>query len=130
MCLRGASEVASKVLAKLDAPDLRVYAVWAPILATDARLTVWRASTRLPDGRVRHFWDADGALVKAYSRILRLGQSLPAWDVYLVFDRNAEWSDQPPAPEDWMHQLPLTPERRLDGDRLAREAGKLLGHVE
>ena len=119
------------MLDKLGAPDLRVYAVWVPILRTDMRLAVSRATTWLPDERVSHYWDAEGDLVNAYSRILGLPDSRPAWDVYLLFDGNAEWKDQPPAPQGWMHQLPLAPaERRLDGDRLAAEVGKLLNHGE
>jgi len=90
-------------------------------------MAVSRATTRLPDERVSHFWDADGTLVKAYSRILRLGESRPAWDVYLFFDRDAEWRDEPPSPQNWMHQLPRAPaERRLDADALAAKAGRLL----
>ena len=104
-----------------------MYAVWVPILHSDIRLAVGRATLRLPDERVSHFWDAGGTLVKAYSRILQLGDSRPAWDVYLVFDRQAEWKDEPPLPQDWMHQLPFAPgERSLDGDRLAAEVGTLL----
>jgi len=90
-------------------------------------LAVSRATTRLPDERVSHFWDADGTLVRAYSQVLQLSDARPAWDVYLLFDRNAEWTDQPPAPQDWMHQLPRAPaERRLDGDALAAKAARLL----
>jgi len=115
------------VLDKLTAPDLRVYAVWVPILWSDWRLAVSRATTRLPDERVSHFWDAGGTLVRAYSQILQLSDARPAWDVYLLFDRNAEWNDEPPAPQDWMHQLPREPaERRLDSEALAAKAGRLL----
>ncbi len=115
------------MLNKLDAPDLRVYAVWVPILWSDWRFAVSRATTRLPDARVSHYWDAAGTLVKAYSRILRLSEGRPAWDVYLVFDRDAEWKDEPPAPQAWMHQLPRAPaELRLDGDGLAALARRLL----
>jgi hypothetical protein len=115
------------VLATLKTPDLRVYAVWVPILWSDWRLAVSRATTRLPDERVSHFWDADGTLVRAYSQILHLSDARPAWDVYLLFDSNAEWKDQPPAPQDWMHQLPRAPaERRLDGDALAAKVARLL----
>jgi hypothetical protein len=115
------------VLDQLKAHDLRVYTVWVPILWSDWRVAVSRATTRLPDERVSHFWDAEGALVKAYSRILQLPGSRPAWDVYLLFGRDTEWKDEPPTPQDWMHQLPRAPaERGLDGNRLAAEAGRLL----
>ena len=111
--------------------DLRVYAVWVPILRTDVRLTVPRATTRLPDERVSHYWDAEGELAKAYSRLLRLPDSLPAWDVYLVFDRDARWDAEPPPPTHWMHQLPVgPPAQRLDANRLAGEVGKLLNGVK
>lgn len=115
------------MLDELKAPDLRVYAVWVPIIWSDWRLAVSRATMRLPDARVSHFWDADGTLVRAYSRVLRLGEGRPAWDVYLLFDRDAEWKDEPPAPQGWMHQLSHAPaERVLDGDGLASEARRLL----
>ena len=115
------------MLDRVNGADLRVYAVWVPILRTDIRLAVSRATARLPDDRVNHFWDAEGALPQSYSRILGLPDSGPAWDVYLVFDRNARWDAEPPAPAQWMHQLGVGPSaQRLDADRLAGEVGKLL----
>jgi len=115
------------VLDGVKGADLRVYAVWAPILRTDIRLAVSRATARLPDERVNQFWDAEGALPQAYSRILGLPDSRPAWDVYLVFDRDARWDAEPPVPAHWMHQLGIgPPAQRLDADRLAGEVGTLL----
>jgi hypothetical protein len=105
--------------------QVRVYAVWVPILKTDVKATVAAATELLPDERVSHFWDAEGDLVKAYARIMELGNR-PAWDVYLLFGGEAEWKSQPPAPDYWMHQLGLAPERRLDGEKLAIEMKKLL----
>ena len=81
----------------------------------------------LPDTRVAFYWDGKGELTKRYSRVLQLGDDRPAWDVYLVFDRTAEWKSEAPAPKYWMHQLRgLSAERRLDGDALAVEIGKML----
>jgi hypothetical protein len=115
------------VLDQVNAVDLRVYAVWVPILRTDIRLAVSRATTRLPDDRVDHFWDARGKLPGTYSRILGLPDSRPAWDVYLLFDRNARWDGEPPAPTQWMHQLGIAPPpQQLDADRLAGEVVNLL----
>ena len=104
---------------------MRVYAVWVPILPSDLKLSVPRATNRLPDERVSHFWDSGGELVGAYSRILELGDA-QAWDVYFVFDRNAQWGGEPPKPVYWMDKLGIREEQQLDGDKLAAEVRRLL----
>jgi len=85
----------------------------------------------MPDVRVSHFWDGNTELVEAYKTILPTkqessGRFLKAWDVYLLFKCDAQWRHTPPAPNYWMHQLPLDPRRKLRGAKLAREARKLL----
>ena len=107
--------------------ELRVYSVYVPILGTDNEASVPSAMKKLPDVRVAFYWDGKGELTKAYSRVLQLGEDRPAWDVYLVFDRAAEWKAEPPVPKYWMHQLRgVSAERRFDGDVLAVEIGKML----
>lgn len=125
MCLRGASEVQTKVLERVGSPDLRAYAVWVPILLPDVEVSVPSATRRMKDPRVTHFWDGDAEVVRAGAALLRLGDK-PAWDVYLVFDRDARWGEQLPAPAYWMHQINLDPERTLDGDEFRREVTRLL----
>ncbi len=100
--------------------------MWVPILKSDVEGTVAQATMQLHDERVSHFWDAGGELVKGYSRVMKFGDEQPAWDIYFVFDRDAEWKGEPPAPAFWMHQLKLAPEKRFDGERLAAEINKLL----
>jgi hypothetical protein len=115
------------VLDKVKNSDLRVYSVYVPILESDNEGSVTSAMERLPDSRLAFYWDAKGVLTKSYSRVLQLGEVRPAWDVYLVFDRTAEWKREPPVPTYWMHQLRgVSTERRLDGERLASELTKLL----
>lgn len=114
------------MLAEIKDPDVRVYAVWASLLKSDFKLAVGRATKRLPDERVSHYWDGGGELVKAYGRVLRLGEDETAWDVYYVYDRDAEWRDEPPVPGFFMDQVGLTGGQPLDGDKLAAEIGKLL----
>jgi len=126
MCLRGASEVQSKVLDQVKNADLRVYSVYVPVLKADVESSVPAATTRLTDERVTFFWNGSGELVQAYARVMKLDQGQPAWDIYLVLDRDIEWKGEPPAPTYWMHQLKLDPDRRLDGDKLATEINKLL----
>ena len=130
MCLRGSSEVQSKVLEKVKGDDLRVYAVFVPILGSDAESTIAKAAARLPDPRVSRFWDGEGELVRGFAPVLSLGED-PAWDVYLLYGPEAEWKDAPPAPSSWMHQLQAgPPDRRLDGERLATEAAALVGTIK
>jgi len=114
------------VLDQVKDPDVRVYAVWASILKSDFRIAVGRATKRLPDERVSHYWDGEGNLVKAYGRVLKLGEDDTAWDVYYVYDRDAEWKDEPPAPGFFMDQVGLSGGQPLDGDKLAAEIRKLL----
>jgi hypothetical protein len=61
----------------------------------------------MTDPRVSHYFDprrthlAGKALAHG---IVHAGRG-PAWDVYLFYDREAEWDDEPPAPTQWCHQL-------------------------
>jgi hypothetical protein len=129
-CLRGASEVQSKVLDKIKDPDLRVYVVYLPILAGDQERSVPSATKQIPDGRVSYFWDGKGELGQVYSRVLQIPEGKTAWDVYLAFDSNPEWKESAPVPNYWQHQLwalwDVAPERRFDADKLAGEVKKLL----
>lgn len=80
----------------------------------------------MTDPRAVHFWDADKSLGNALGKVVTLprGRTL-AWDVYFVFDANAQWRSVPPQPADWMHQLGVD-ERTLDGGRVKQSVTKLL----
>ena len=85
---------------------------------------------KFQDNRVVFYWDSKGELTRSYSKVLQLADNKPAWDVYLVFDRGAEWQTDVPVPDYWMHQLwGLSPERKLDGEKLATELKKLLNTI-
>ena len=106
--------------------DLRVYVVWLGVLSRlspEALAGAARAaSSRMDDPRVSHYLDPDYAVATPYRTILDLSLSgeEPAWDAFLVFDRQTRWEEQPPAPADWMHQLGVgPPARRLNAAKLA-----------
>jgi hypothetical protein len=101
-----------------------VYAVWVPILRSDGEKAVPTALKKMADERVKHYWDGKGQLPETFKRVLQINQA--AWDVYLIYPRDAEWKDEPPMPAYWMHQLNLAPERTLNGDTLAAETRKQL----
>lgn len=95
-----------------------------PILPSDLKITVGRATKSLPDQRVTHYWDGEGELVKGFTPVLGLAEQ--AWDVYLLYDKNAEWKDTPPKPGFWQEQLGLSEATKLDGVKLTEEMNKLL----
>lgn len=111
-------------LAKVNDPNLSVYVAWTPMLAPDFELTVKRATTWVPDARASHYWDRDSQLSKDYARVLQLGPGVKAWDVYLVYGRDAEWKDAPPAPYSFMDKIGLGHD--LDADKLSVELKTLL----
>ncbi len=91
--------------------------MWVPQLGAKEN-DVPGGAALVPDKRARHYWDANGALGRAYGRVLRTPDT--AWDVYLLYARGVRWTDAgPPAPLFWMHQLGgVTIAPRLDPDVL------------
>jgi hypothetical protein len=116
--------VQQTTLVRVTDPTLRVYVVWTPMLTPDFEFTVKRATTWVADARASHYWDRDSQLSRDYGRVLQLGPGMKAWDVYLVYAREAEWKDAPPAPYYFMDKIGLGHD--LDGDKLAVELKTLL----
>jgi hypothetical protein len=122
--------VQQQILEAIDDEQLRVYVVWTPVLREDNREAAVMAKASVTDPRAVHFWDTDKSLGNSLGKIVTLprGRTL-AWDVYFVFDADAQWYDEPPQPAVWMHQLGVD-ERTLDGDRLRQSVTKLLEMAE
>ena len=81
------------------------------------------ATGLVADKRARHFRDGGGSLGKEYGKIISLPQNKKfAWDVYLVFGRQAKWTKCAPKPDFWMHQLggPETG-NMLDGEKFRQD---------
>jgi len=112
------------VLDQIKDKNLRVYAIWLPMLMTDFERTVPDATKLLPDERVKYYWDGEKKSGEAFNPVLELDQT--AWDVYLLYPPDAEWKEQPPKPVYWMHQLGIESAPVLNGETLAGEVNKLL----
>ena len=113
------------MLDSLKDQDVKVYSVWQPILPSDAKFTVGRATKRLEDTRVTHFWDGDNVFATSFSPVL--GIEGDTWDVYLLYDKDAEWGETPPKPNFWQEQLGISEETKLDAPKLTAEMQKLFG---
>lgn len=104
---------------------MSVYVVWSTQLGA-RESHVPEATTLMNDPRVRHYWDPE--LVVGDAVAGDLGLSEPAWDVWLLYGRDARWEGSgPPEPDWWEHQLHGLPEERhLDPSRFAEKARQLL----
>jgi hypothetical protein len=71
--------------------DLRVYAVWFNMMASDSRER-WR-ETLLRDRRVTHFWD-EGKTVGTWFGA-RTEKHDVLWDAWMLYGPDARWDDEP-----------------------------------
>jgi hypothetical protein len=92
------------VLDQADEPSLRAYVVWVAVLPDDSEAAARASASLVPDARASHYWDASRA-AEAFRPELGLPEGTPAWDVYLLYGREARWGATPPAPAYWAHQL-------------------------
>lgn len=117
------------VLDAIDHPGLRLYAVWGPMLGDESREDAGPATAYLRGDRVTHFWTAGHDLADALAPVLGLPEGERAWDTFLLYGPDATWGagQRPPDPAFVMHVgRSLPPERRMNGEVLAREARRLL----
>ena len=122
--MKGAVALTDSWLKKDTSADIAVYVVWSPQLGAQEK-HVASATALVSDARARHYWDGSMVVGRAFQPLLQL--SAPAWDVWMLFDKAAEWKgDPPPAPAWWEHQLHGAPsERMLDATRFAAKARSL-----
>ena len=80
--------------------------VWEPILSSDWRAPGRAALSRVPDPRVRQFWDPEHLIAQEIARRASAHPIPPPpaccfnngfhWDETLVYDRGASWASAPP----------------------------------
>jgi hypothetical protein len=115
MCLRGASAV-SDILIRHPSWKLRVLVVWEGIRGADSVGPPPGTYERIPDRRVRQFWDRSLILSSRMVRDARANRKLlPAneilndgtilWDVVAVFPRDARWNLELPRPAYYGHPV-------------------------
>ena len=95
MCVSGTRAVQQEILNRWSSSDLRVYAVWMPILRADRRSAI--TPDLLPDPRVQRYWDPD-VWVGEYFRHLEdyedhWDASFAIWDAYGLYGPSARWDD-------------------------------------
>lgn len=91
------------IFAGIDGDDLRLYAVWLPILEDDSRDKALELAGSFDDKRVISIWDSEGVSSRQWQLALRIDQQ--AWDVYMIYDKGHRWISAPESPDFCMRQL-------------------------
>ena len=94
------------VLKKFPDVDISVSIVWIQMPGfNDNEQTSRQIAGSFSDSRVKHFYDPFPAHLvgKAFAKG-RISRG-PAWDIYFFYKKGQEWTDGPPEPAGWMHQL-------------------------
>ncbi len=103
-CLQGSSEV-DAILRHHPGSDIRVFAVWEPMLATDWGPPNAHVLARLSDRRVIQVWDRKHLLAglmekgAAGRRPRCCSRSGNWWDVIAAYPKASKWADSAPVPE-------------------------------
>jgi hypothetical protein len=87
--------VQEQILERYPEADVRVYAVWLPVLPTDERFEV---ADLMVDARVSHYWDGDRRVSDAFGEAAGLPEGALLWDAFLLFAPAATWTGSPPEP--------------------------------
>lgn len=93
--MRGASALESLLEAERD-PQLRVFVIWEPVLATDLSAPSTITLRRIHDPRVSQYWDPNRVLSHAMGEHDRPSV---VWDYIAVYKPEQIWTDAPPQPE-------------------------------
>jgi hypothetical protein len=80
------------LLSEYPSTELRVYAIWLPMLFTDSR-GAWNGNT-LPDPRVLHFWDGERYVGEWFAEKVE-GYRGVSWDAYYLYSPDATWETIP-----------------------------------
>jgi hypothetical protein len=130
-CIEGANAIQASLIKGFPGADMSMSIVWIDGVKTDNVEKAKRRAKTMNDARLQHFHDPNRLAGKAIAKMLG-GEGKIAWDIYLFFDKNSRWMNQPPIPLSYMHQLLpeyvtwADPEHYRCGDQLRNELHKTM----
>ena len=120
---QGARAVHENVFIKFPQKDISGSIVWIPILDDDTFDAAMPSVKFLNDSRIQHFYDNNKDVGKSIANSVGWAGNV-AWDIYLFYMPFVEWTETPPKPVYWMHQLTdgwATKDKYRTGDDLKNE---------
>jgi len=78
--------------------------VWIPILENDTIEAAIPSVRNINDHRIKHYYDRHKIAGRSIADSVGWNGYV-AWDIYLFYAPAVRWSETPPEPVYWMHQL-------------------------
>jgi copper chaperone CopZ len=106
-CLQGAESIQKTVLEKVNDKNISVMIIWTNMLKTDDQSSAYKAASLFKDPNIVQFFDAKNKFGDVVARRLN-PNGKKAWDIYMFFDKDTQWSTDFPRPFEYAHQLSST----------------------
>lgn len=103
-CLQGAESIQKTVLEKVKDKDISVIIIWTNMLKTDDQSSAYKAASLFKDPSIVQFFDSGNKFGDVVAQRLN-PQGKKAWDIYMFFDKDTQWSKDFPRPFEYIHQL-------------------------
>ena len=101
---KGARAVHETITGKFSNAEISASIVWIPILDKDNIEEALPSVKFLSDKRFKHFYDQHKTVGQTIANSVGWNGNV-AWDIYLFYAPYSKWTDKPPSPSYWMHQL-------------------------
>lgn len=106
-CLQGVQGIQQSVSAKMGEKDISVMIVWTNMLKSDDKDQAFKAASMFTDPTVIQYFDAGNTFGDLVAHRLN-PKGEKAWDIYMFFDGEDQWTTSFPRPFDYVHQLSET----------------------
>jgi mercuric ion transport protein len=103
-CLQGAQAVQQTVIEQMSNKDISVIIVWTNMLKSDDKDNAFKAASMFQDTSVVQYFDAENKFGDIVARRLN-PKGMKAWDIYMFFDKEDQWTGSMPRPFEYAHQL-------------------------
>ncbi len=104
-CIQGAQSIQKSVIDKMKEKNIGVIVVWTNMLKSDDATTAQYSASMFDDYKnVTQFFDGKNQFGDIVARTIN-PKGEKAWDIYLFFDGDAQWSQKLPRPFEYVHQL-------------------------
>lgn len=103
-CLQGAQAVQQTVIERMREKDISVIIVWTNMLKSDDKENAYKAASMFKDPSIVQYFDSENRFGDIVARRLN-PKGEKAWDIYMFFDKEDQWSNSIPRPFEYAHQL-------------------------